>query len=366
VSACILPGWDGRSKGIQLPEGEPVDLWVSDDGRLVDYPVTGAESLPGRFVLPGLVDAHEHPAIGEGSEGPVGRNTEEIAEVLAGWASSGVTHLRDTGSPAGVTLGIERRPGLPSVVAAGRFLAPAGRYFPALLPEPVPPELLTELALGEVARGAGWVKVIGDFPAVDGQPGGEVAQCYPLEVLAGMVEAVHAVGGRVAVHCTMPLVADLVRAGVDSIEHGVAMDETALELMAATGAAWTPTLSAVLSMQNEGVPDDLRRMVADFRDRLQTMPPLAARLGVTVLVGTDTVGTLVDEIAALAAHGLGPAKAIASASTTALDFLGFPRRAGDGSEPGPATLVTYEADPRDDLTVLSAPSAVVVAGTRVR
>lgn len=353
-------------RAVRLPEGEPVEFWLSDEGRLVDEAVAGAELLPGNFVLPGLVDAHAHPAIGEGSDGPVARSAVEIAEVLAGWASSGVTHVRDTGSPAGVTLDVERRPGLPTMVAAGRFLAPAGRYFPALLPEPVPPELLTELALGELARGAGWVKVIGDFPAVDGQPGGEVAQCYPLEVLAGMVEAVHASGGRVAVHCTTPTVADLVRAGVDSIEHGVAMDETALKLMADSGAAWTPTLSALLAMQNDGVPDELRRMLADFTERLQTLLPLAARLGVPVLAGTDTVGTLVDEIAALAAHGLDPAQAIASASTTALNFLGLARPEGDVREPGPATLITYDADPRDDLAVLAAPSAVVVEGIRVR
>ena len=47
-------------------------------------------------------------------------------------------------------------PGMPRLQAAGRFLAPAGRYFPALLPEGVPQRRLTELALAELARaGAG-------------------------------------------------------------------------------------------------------------------------------------------------------------------------------------------------------------------
>jgi len=43
-------------------------------------------------------------------------------------------------------------------------LAPAGRYFPQLLEEPVAAEDLIAAALAEVARGASWVKVIADFP----------------------------------------------------------------------------------------------------------------------------------------------------------------------------------------------------------
>jgi len=108
----------------------------------------------------------------------------------------------------------------------------------------------------------------------------------------------------------------------------------------------------------DGAPDELRAILADFRDRLQTLLPLAVRLGVPVLAGTDTVGTVVDEIAALAAYGLDPSQAIASASTAALDFLAV--------ENGLATLVTYDADPRDDVALLAAPAALVVEGVRVR
>ncbi len=50
---------------VQLPDGDqPVDLWVNDAGCLVTDPIPDAERLPGRYVAPGLVDAHAHPAIG--------------------------------------------------------------------------------------------------------------------------------------------------------------------------------------------------------------------------------------------------------------------------------------------------------------
>ena len=157
--------------------------------------------------------------------------------------------MRDAGSPGGLVLQLDLIPGMPRLQAAGRFLAPAGRYFPALLPEEAPQQRLTELALGELARGGRWVKVIADFPSVvDGMPSGTARPTYTSEAIEAMVTAVHAAGGLVAAHVTTDSVSQLVRAGVDSIEHGTAIDESALRLMAQTGAAWTPTLCAVLGV----------------------------------------------------------------------------------------------------------------------
>jgi imidazolonepropionase-like amidohydrolase len=61
-------------------------------------------------------------------------------------------------------------------------------------------------------------------------PSGPPAPTYSGEAIEAMVAAVHAAGGRVAAHVQTDLIAPLVRAGVDSIEHGTAMDEPALQL----------------------------------------------------------------------------------------------------------------------------------------
>jgi imidazolonepropionase-like amidohydrolase len=76
-----------------------------------------------------------------------------------------------------------------------------------------------------------------------------------------------------------------------------------------------------------------------------------------LLAGTDVVGTIADEIALLAGHGLSAEQAIAAASSAARDFLGIHPQ-GD--------IVTYHEDPREDPSVLARPAAVVVRGTRVR
>jgi imidazolonepropionase-like amidohydrolase len=353
--------WSVRA--VPLPDGDrPVDLWVNAAGCLAAEPVPGAEVLPGRYVAPGLVDAHAHPAVAETAGGPAALGSAEALEMLAEWAASGVCLVRDAGSPGGLVLQLDLAPGMPRLQAAGRFLAPAGRYFPALLPEGAPEQRLTELALGELARGGRWVKLIADFPAmVDGMPSGPAAPTYSGEAVEAMVTAVHAAGGRVAAHVQTDLVSALVRAGVDSIEHGNAMDEAALRLMAQTGAAWTPTLCAVLGVPDTA-PEAARRRAADYQLRLHELLPLAHRLGVPILTGTDTAGSLAREVALLAEHGLEPAAALGAATTTGYRFLGE----SSGTAGQPATLVTYQNDPREDLAALSSPVAVVINGVRVR
>ena len=87
---------------VPLPDGDrPVDLWVDRGGCLVREPVAGAEQLPGHYVVPGLVDAHAHPAVAGTPSGPVAVDGAEALDVLAGWASSGVCLVRDAGSPGG-------------------------------------------------------------------------------------------------------------------------------------------------------------------------------------------------------------------------------------------------------------------------
>ena len=56
--------------------------------------------------------------------------------------------------PGGLTLELRAGPGLPTVQAAGRFLAPAGGYFPDLLDTPADEAGLVGAALAEIGRGA--------------------------------------------------------------------------------------------------------------------------------------------------------------------------------------------------------------------
>src|SRR5262249_26258758 len=138
--------------------------------------------------------------------------------------------------------------------------------------------------------------------------------------------------------------------------HGQGLGPAELEALGARGGAWTPTLCAVLRGRGSADPA-ARARAGELSERLRDSLPYAAARGGRVLAGTDVVGTLAQEVALLAEHGLPVAQAIAAAGSLARDFLGI-HPEGD--------IVTYDADPREDPRVLASPAAVVIRGTRVR
>ena len=77
--------------------------------------------------------------------------------------------------------------------------------------------------------GAAWVKVIADFPFLGpGEQSAPPSPTYPLDDIRRLVEAVHAAGARVAAHATTGYVGELIAAGIDSVEHGTALDEAGI------------------------------------------------------------------------------------------------------------------------------------------
>jgi imidazolonepropionase-like amidohydrolase len=344
---------DGRDRWrlppVLLPDGEQRDLWIVG-GRISDAAVDGADLLPGRFALPGLVDAHAHVSVAPVAYRPL--DAADAAATLRALAGRGVLLVRDLGSPRSVTLEIVPGPDLPLFQVAGRVHAPRGRFYEALH-DPVEPEALVTTALVEVARGARWVKVIADFRDPD--------LSYDGPLLASLVEAVHGAGARVAAHVQWSGVRDVVAAGVDSIEHGCSLDLATLDTMAAAGMAWTPTLTGFLEPLPPDAPPDRRALFAGILDNFRALLAPAAARGVTILAGTDLAGSLVDEIRHLVDFGLTPTQALRAATTNARTFLGAPALDAGGA----ADVVTFHDDPRDDPEVLALPAAVVLGGVRI-
>ena len=358
--------WEARRvttwhlRGVLLPDGEAVeDACVSIDGWS-DRPDADAEDLPGQFALPGLVDAHSHVSFEDGSDGPLPLDIAGAEANLERYARAGVAVIRDAGGDPSVVLGLPRVAGRPRMVAAGRHLAPSGYYF-AEVHDPAEADDLVRVALEELAAGARWVKLVADFPSAAARAASDsptAEPTYHLDVVRELVDATHDVGARVAAHATTELVADLVTFGIDSIEHGTALDADIIAEMARRGTVWTPTLCATMSA-SEDANDERRRLVDQRRERFRELLPIAVRLGVPVLTGSDVVGSIPREIALLVECGLDPIDALRAATTTAVGFLG-----SDAAEAPPA-VVTFDQDPREDPAVLIHPAAVVIGGVRI-
>lgn len=349
--------------GIGLPDGEPLEWWVVD-GQIVDEPVADAQDLPGGWLLPGgMVDTHAHLTMNFNGFPHADGSDALIAANLATQRAAGVLAVRDAGLAWG---GKRHEPSNdePRIQSARRLLAPRGRGYPNICMD-VEADQLIAVALAEVASGAPWVKIMGDFPGPDGNWFAAPVN-YPPELVEELVEAVHAAGARVMAHTTGLAAGELVRAGVDSIEHGPTLDAASVEEMARRGTAWTPTLSTALMhlapLLAPGHPAG--PMIRAWQAQMRELLALAVSRGVTLMIGTDELphGALVREIMTLHEYGVAPTDLIAAASVRARTFLDLPAVA-----PGTrADLVSFEADPRDDMTQLARPTAIICGGTRVR
>jgi imidazolonepropionase-like amidohydrolase len=342
-----------RVRGPALPHGEVIDL-CADDGTWTTDPVPGAELIEG-WLLPGLVDAHTHP----GAERPPDPLDDRLLRAdLRQHVASGVTLIRSPGLAGEPPAWFGREFDLPRALHAGPWIAQHGQFFDGW-GRRAAHDRLPSLAAGQAAR-TGWAKII-----VDWQHGDPV---LPGAVLREIVAEVHDVGGRVAVHSQHPAGgATAVRAGVDSIEHGMGLDPALLPEMAARGMALTPTLSVLVNRipavlaRNDG---PAKRWWLRGANSHPALVAAAAEEGVTLLAGTDTRphGGIAHEVRALVDAGVTPHDALAAASWSARSYLGLP-----GLQPGaPADAVVYASDPRTRMAELDHPQAVIIRGVRVR
>ncbi|MFE9745352.1 amidohydrolase family protein [Saccharothrix saharensis] len=343
-----------RIRGRALPHGEYVDLYADGDRWTTD-PVPNAEPVAEGWLLPGLVDAHTHP----GANSPGDRlDHGMLRDHLRQHVDAGVTVIRAPGLADEPPPWFGVDPETPRAWHAGPWLAQHGQFFDGWGRRADHAEL-PAIAAAQAA-GTGWAKVIGDWRS-NGEP-------VPLDVMTAVVEAVHAVGGRVAVHTQQAAGGEVaVLAGADSVEHGMSMDPGLLARMAAQGTALTPTLSVM----EQSLPEVRSRPDSPgkrwYVRGAQAHPHLvaaAAEAGVRVLAGTDSVphGRIIDEVRALTGTGMRPHDALAAASWATRSYLGLP-----GLEPGaPADAVVYAEDPRLDLDQLAHPIAVILRGRPVR
>jgi imidazolonepropionase-like amidohydrolase len=351
--------------GVLLPEGEHRDVWVRD-GRFTFEPVPGAQTVARGWLLPGLVDAHCHVGIDVGGThvtDPAALREQALVERAAG-----VLALRDCGSPVDTRV-LDDDPELPRIVRAGRHLARTRRYIPQLAIELEPADLAAEVRV-QARRGDGWIKLVGDWIDRDI---GDLAPEWPADAIADAIAAAHEEGVRVTAHTFgTDALPDLIRAGIDCIEHGTGLTEELVGEMAARGTAVVPTLVNVAQFPDFAATGEKKfPAYASTIRRLHATAGAVVRAafdaGVPVFAGTDAGGQLghgliADEVRALHDAGLPAEAALAAASWSARAWLGLPCI----EEGAPADVVVYDADPRTDLDTLHRPQRILRNGRVVQ
>lgn len=152
-----------------------------------------------------------------------------------------------------------------------------------------------------------------------------------------------------------------VRAGIHSIEHGIYLDDEAIELMLAHGTYLVPTLLAPLAVvemaQATGnIPDYALRKALETVEAHKASIAKAHKAGVRIAMGTDAGvmphGTNLHELGLMADVGMSPMDVLVATTRTAAECMGWQDRVGT-LEPGKlADVVITRTDPLANLRSL--------------
>ena len=211
-----------------------------------------------------------------------------IRRRLAAYRSAGITYLRDGGDRFGVCLRARElaaeygiaycTPAFP-ICKKGRYGGFIGRSWETFA------DYQALLAQARAA-GADFIKLmvsgLMDFSAFG------VLTEEPLtgEEMRCLVAAAHDQGFAVMAHANgARTVEAAAEAGVDSVEHGAYLDESALQAMAENGTVWVPTLSTIGNLRGKGRFDE--GAVAAILDSALENTARFAAMGGLLAPGTD-------------------------------------------------------------------------------
>jgi len=376
---------------------------VVENGRIVEIGprLDGDESVDvaGRTILPGLFDCHTHVVVSSIDtmrlmQTPFSYRFFQAAQNLEATLRIGITTVRDAG---GADLGVKQAvedglvPGprmhislsmLSQTGGHGDGWMPFGGTIRALLTHhPGVPETLVDgpdemrHKVRELIRmGADVIKVAtsGGVLSPRDKPTHAHFRLQELEVL---VEEANAAGIFVMAHAqATPGIKNAVRAGIRSIDHGIYLDDEAIEMMLARGTWLVPTLVAprgVIDAADAGasIPE---ASVAKAREVVETHSASFAKAvaaGVKVAMGTDSGvtphGQNLRELALMVEGGMTPMQAIVATTRSAAELMGLESELGTIEQGKRADLVIVDGDALDVAALADRIGEVYKDGVRV-
>lgn len=354
-------------------------------------PDTSIYDLEKRLVLPGLIDAHVHLAViqASGVQETALENLRASETLLilygaknaAETLNSGITTVRDVGQGDILALkeAIERGVVVgPRIVACGwmgmtaghqqcmnsewRFnVAPRTRDIGADGPWEVRKKVRELIGNG--------VDCIKTFVAGEGyrphpffhrwleRPN------YTLEEMQALVDEAHMAGRRVAAHSLVsrPGIKTAIAAGVDTLEHGLLLDDDDIQAMQDRGIYYVPTLAVVQEMwhvdeKNQYLQIEKEPAAAYVRAHLESFAK-AREMGVKIAMGSDTFRVLKHgdnacELEWMVKAGMSPMEALVSATKVSAEALGIEELVGSIETDKFADLLVVDPNPLEDISVL--------------
>jgi imidazolonepropionase-like amidohydrolase len=346
------------------------------------------------WILPGLIDTHVHVMM-EGLDipkmltTPFSYNFYKAIEHMRRTIDAGITTVRDAG---GADIGIKQAqadglivgPRLQISVTAlsitgghGDGWMPAGIALDIWPPYPGMPDNKCD-GVEEVRRkvrevlraGAEVIKVCSTGGVLSPTDHPEFTQFTEEELRVMVQEGAYRRGIKVMAHAQgAEGIKNAVRAGIHSIEHGIYLDDEAIDLMLAHGTFLVPTLLAPLSVLEQAetkgnMPEYGVRKARESIEAHSESIAKAYKAGVTIAMGTDAGvmphGTNLRELGLMVNIGMPPMEAIVATTKTAAECLGWQDRIGTLEVGKLADVIVTATDPLANIRSLEQPTNIVL------
>ncbi len=342
----------------------PVAEFDGFDGQIID--------LNGDTLLPGLIDCHVHLCYA-GEPNP-GRAVEDMApgEIAVRALSNaqdsvrgGITAVRDCGGVnylefsvrdacnAGKFMG-------PTIRAAGRMICMTGGHGNRFGRVADGVDEVIKAVREQVHKGSDLIKIMATGGVMTPGVNPEDAHYSAEEMAAGISEG-HRFHKTCASHAQgTEGILNAVRGGIDSIEHGIFMDEACVQEMVEAGTYLVPTVAALANIQSgaDKVPAyviEKTMRVAEAHERSVKMFYAA---GGRIAMGTDAGtpfnlhGNNAQELRYMVEYGISPMDAIVFSTSNAADLmqLSDQGRVKDGAR---ANLLAVGGNPLENIECVS-------------
>lgn len=394
-NGTLIDGTGGapRPDGAILIEGDRI-VAVGTRGQLTPRPDAARIDARGGWILPGLIDTHVHVML-EGLDipkmltTPFSYNFYKAIAHMRRTIDAGITTVRDAG---GADLGIKQAqadglivgPRLQISVTAlsitgghGDGWMPSGFSLDLWPPYPGMPdnkcdgvEAVRQKVREVLRAGAEVIKVCSTGGVLSPTDHPEFTQFTEEELRVMVQEGAYRRGVKVMAHAQgAEGIKNAVRAGIHSIEHGIYLDDEAIDLMLAHRTFLVPTLLAPLSVleQAEAKGNMPEYGVRKARESIEAHSESIAKAytaGVTIAMGTDAGvmphGTNLRELGLMVNIGMSPMAAIVATTKTAAECLGWQDRIGTLEVGKLADVIITATDPLANIRSLEKPENIVL------